>query len=470
MAEERKKSNRDAELQQQLVAQIGSTLGMQIPYSVENEQALLGAMILDSECIGDVTQIVSSGDFYIEKHGKIFSALVELLSQGKGIDVVTLLTLLVKDGVYTEESGTAYIRQLAENVPSLSNVKDYATVVREKSLLRQLIYTSEEIIRSAYGHEGNVREILQNAEMRIFELNQGGAIHDFTEISKIIEQFYLELNALKENKERSSSIQTYFGEIDWTLAGMNPGDFILVGARPGMGKTSFVMNIAAEVAKHRPDKAVAIFSLEMTKTQLASRLLASEGRIDSKKLREGDLEDEDYSKLAAAAVALSETQIWIDDSNDMTVGDMRSKLLRIKDLGLVIIDYLQLMHSNKYRDNRVLEIGDITRSLKIVAKELGVPIICCSQLSRISQDRKDKRPQLTDLRDSGAIEQDADVVMFLHREKYYDLANKQDDNSAECIIAKNRHGGTRTVNLIFDERYTRFLSAEKKYEGTEAGA
>ncbi|MBQ3866053.1 MAG: replicative DNA helicase, partial [Clostridia bacterium] len=394
MAEERKETARDKELQQQVISQIGSTLGMQIPYSVENEQALLGAMILDSECIGDVTQLVQSGDFYIDKHGAIFSALVDLFSQGKGIDVVTLLTLLVKDGVYTEDAGNAYIRQLAENVPSLSNVLDYAKVVREKSLLRRLIYTSEEIIHSAYARDGDVQEILQNAEQRIFELNQGGAAHDFAKISDIIIQFYAELKELSQNKERSSSIQTYFGDIDWTLAGMNPGDFILVGARPGMGKTSFVMNIAAEVAKHRPDKAVAVFSLEMTKTQLVSRLLASEGRVDSKKLREGDLEDEDYARLAEAVAALSETQFYIDDTNNMTVGDMRSKLLRIKNLGLVIIDYLQLMHSNRYRDNRVLEVADITRNLKIMAKELGVPVICCSQLSRISQDRKDKRPQL----------------------------------------------------------------------------
>ncbi len=468
MADEVRGSLRETELQQQVVAQVGSTLGMQLPYSVENEQALLGAMILDSERIGDVTQLVTSGDFYIEKHGRIFSALVDLFSQGKGIDVVTLLTLLVKDGVYTEESGTAYIRQLAENVPGVTNITDYAAVVKEKSLLRQLIFASEEIMRSAYGHEGDVQEILQNAEQRIFDLTRRETTHDFSKISEIIPQFYKELKDKRENKEHSSSIQTYFSEIDWTLAGMNPGDFILVGARPGMGKTSFVLNIAAEVAKHRPDKAVAIFSLEMTKTELVSRMLSAEGHIDSKKLREGDLEDEDYSKLSAAAVALSETQIYIDESNGMTVGDMRSKLLRIKNLGLVIIDYLQLMNSNRYKDNRVLEVADITRNMKIMAKELGVPILCCSQLSRISQDRKDKRPQLTDLRDSGAIEQDADVVMFLHREKYYDLANKQDDNSAECIIAKNRHGSTRNVKMIFDERYTRFLTVEARYEGEEA--
>ena len=468
MAEDRKDKARDEELQQQIVAQISSTLGMQIPYSVENEQALLGAMILDSEQIGDVTRVVKSSDFYIDKHQKIFSALVDLFSQGKGIDVVTLLTLLVKDGVFTEEAGDAYVRQLVVNVPGVTNMMDYATVVREKSLLRQLIFTSEAIIRSAYGNEGDVKEILQSAEQRIFELTQGETKHDFSKISEIILDFYKELTELKESKSNPKSVQTYFGEIDWTLAGMNPGDFIVVGARPGMGKTSFVMNIATEVAKHRTDKAVAVFSLEMTKTQLAARLLASECRIDSKKMREGDLEDEDYNKLTEAANALAETKLYIDDANDMTVGDMRSKLLKIEDLGLVIIDYLQLMHSNRYRDNRVLEIADITRNLKILAKELGVPVICCSQLSRISQDRKDKRPQLTDLRDSGTIEQDADVVMFLHREKYYDLTHKEDDTSAECIIAKNRHGATRTIKLIFDERYTRFLSEEKKYEGAEA--
>jgi len=443
---------------------ISSVLGRQLPYSVENEQALLGALILDSEKIGDITAVVSSEDFYIDKHAQIFSALVQLSTENRGIDVVTLLTLLVKNGVYTEESGSAYIRQLAENVPSLSNLFDYATIIHEKALLRSLIHASEEIMQSAYDQADDTRTIIDRAEQKIFSLTQGVVKQDFTKINEIIQQFYVELKTLASGEENTGTIHTYYSDIDRLLVGMNPGDFILIGARPGMGKTSFALNIAAEVAKRRKDKAVAIFSLEMSKTQLASRLLSSEGRIESRKLRDGQLEDEDYSKLAAAAVALSETNIYIDDSSNVTTVEMRSKLRRIKNLGLVIIDYLQLMHADKKIENRVLEVAEITRNLKIMAKELGCPIIACSQLARISQDRKDKRPQLTDLRDSGAIEQDADVVMFLHREYYYNTQNTDIQNMAECIIAKNRHGAVDHVNLGWDGQYTRFSTLEKRYD------
>ncbi len=443
-----------------------SLLGRQVPHSVENEQALLGALILDSERIGDVSSVVSSEDFYVEKHAEIYNSLVSLSNRSTGIDVVTLISDLVKSGVYTEEAGSQYIRHLAESVPTLSNIMDYAAIVHEKALLRKLITISEEIMDSAYSQHEETSSVIDNAEQKIYALSQHTVKDDFTPLSEIITAFYKELTELSKGGDKGNTIQTFFSDIDRVLVGMNPGDLILIGARPGMGKTSFALNIAAEIAKRRTDKTVAIFSLEMSKTQLASRLLSSEGRIESRKLREGSLESEDYTKLADAASALAGTKIYIDDSSDLSPMKMRTKLRRLRNLGIVFVDYLQLMHSDDRRksENRVLEVGDITRNLKIMAKEFGCPIVLCSQLSRISQDRKDKRPQLTDLRDSGAIEQDADVVMFLHREFYYDNRNTDIQNMAECIVAKNRHGAVDTINLGWDGQYTRFCTLEKRFD------
>jgi len=379
------------------------------------------------------------------------------------------LTRLVQDGVYTEEKGSAYIRQLAENVPSLSNLFDYASIIHDKALLRSLIEATEEIMKSAYDQGEETRAIIDQAEQKIYNLSQGVVKQDFSRIDEIIQQFYVELNELRKGKEKTDTILTYYSDLDHYLVSMNPGDFILIGARPGMGKTSFALNIAAEVAKHRKDKAVAIFSLEMSKTQLASRLLSSEGRIESRSLRDGNLKDEEMANLALAASAFAETNIYIDDSSNISPMEMRAKLRRIRNLGLVIIDYLQLMHADIKTENRVREVAEITRSLKIMAKELGCPIIACSQLARLGNDRKDKRPQLTDLRDSGAIEQDADVVMFLHREAYYNPDNTDLQNVAECIVSKNRHGSPGTVKLGWDGQFTRFCTLEHRYEDAGNG-
>ncbi len=444
---------------------ISAILGRQLPHSIENEQALLGALILDSERIGDVSAVITTEDFYIDKHAQIYSALLQLSRENRGVDVVTLLTILVKNGVYTEESGSAYIRQLAENVPSLSNVMDYAAIVHEKAVLRSLIRASEEIMQDAYEQKDDANAVLNEAERKVFALTKGIVREDFTRIDEIIQRFYVELQALAAGEENSSTVQTYYSDIDRVLVGMNPGNLIVIGGRPGMGKTSFAMNIATEVAKRRRDKSVAIFSLEMSKTELASRLLSSEGRISSKKLRDGQLDEEDYANLARAATLLAETNLYIDDSPDVTPMRMLSKLRRLKNLGLVVIDHLQLMHSDdRKKENRVQEVNEITRSIKNMAKDLGCPIILCSQIGRADATRKDKRPLLSELKESGSIEQDADVVMLLHRDFYYDNQNTEIQNYAECNIAKNRHGESRMVKLGFDGQFTRFYPLEDRYD------
>lgn len=442
-----------------------SLLIKQLPYSMEAEQAVLGAIILDSERINELSGQLRSEDFFVEKHQKIFDAAYELFISNSHIDPVTLLDVLVKRDVYTQEAGNAYIRQLAENTPSISNVLDYARIVREKSLLRRLILASEEISESAYTQAEDTQFILDNAQQKIFSLSQGAAAQDFSHIKDIIQDYYGVLHTLSKDKNATRGIPTNYSALDNLLVGMAPSDLIIIGGRPGMGKTSFTMNIATNVAKYSK-KTVAVFSLEMSKLQIVERMLSGEARIDSYKLHTGELEDEDFTSLATAATALSQTNMYIDDSSGITVSGMRSKLRRLDSLGLVVIDYLQLMHSDKRIDNRVLEIGDITRSLKIMAKDLSVPVIVCTQLSRSPEKRtgsESKKPQLSDLRDSGSIEQDADVVLMLYRDGYYN-EDPEAQTRAECLVAKNRHGSTGTVTLGWEGQYTRFVDIEKRYE------
>ncbi|MBQ9543838.1 MAG: replicative DNA helicase [Clostridia bacterium] len=443
----------------------------QLPYSVEAEQAVLGALIMDPERFGEVSAVVKAEDFFIDKHQEIFAALFDLNNLNDSVDPVTLLNELEKKNVYTREAGNAYIRQLAENTPSISNVMDYARIVRDKSLLRSLVVVSEKIRDSALDQSKPVQEVIDSAEQMIFDLSRGFITQDFSHIKELIKEYYAVLNKLTTDKDATRGIPTNYSGLDRILVGMAPGDLIIIGGRPGMGKTSLAINIAVNVAKYSK-KAVAVFSLEMSKLQLVERMLSSEGRVDGRKLHTGDVEEEDFNAIARAAVGLSNTDIYLDEAGGITVMQMRSKLRRLENLGLVVIDYLQLMHSDnsRLRENRVNEIGDITRNLKLMAKDLGVPIILCTQLSRSPEKRtggnESKKPQLSDLRDSGNIEQDADVVLMLYREGYYNEDDPEAKNRADCLVAKNRHGETGTVHLAWECQYTRFTDVEKRYEET----
>jgi len=435
----------------------------QVPFSLEAEQSVLGAILIDPERINDVSGIIRSDDFYLEQHIHIYEAMQELMLHSKTIDVVTLLNTLTEQGTYTEAGGRSYVKLLAESVPSVANVKDYAKIMRNKSLLRKLSEAALEINELALVGEGEVDSIIDSAEQKIFSIAQGADSKGFTHIKDVLVENYAHLQRLINDKENAIGTPTFFGDLDKLLVGMGESDLVIVGARPGMGKTSFAMNIAVNVAC-RKKKAVAVFSLEMSCEQLVSRMLSSEALIDSYKLRTGELIEDDWVKLARASSVLSETNILIDDTSGITITGMKAKLRRVKNLGLVIIDYLQLMHSDKRNDNRVQEVAEISRSLKLLAKDLQVPVITCAQLSRGPESRSEKQPMLSDLRDSGAIEQDADIVMFLYRDDYY-KDNPEKQNTAECIIAKNRHGSTGKVELGWYGQFTKFISIDDVHGG-----
>ena len=433
-----------------------------LPCALEAEQSVLGSILIDPNCFGDLTEILHAEDFYLSEHGEIFWAMYDLYSKNREIDLVTLIDMLVSRGVYNEEESKKYIKIIAETVPSAANVLDYAQIVREKSLLRSLIGASDEIRDMAFSAHGEVKDIIDSAEAKVFAIAQGSENKGFVHIREAISRTYARLDLIARDKDAASGTPTGFSTLDRTLVGLGEGDLVIVGARPGMGKTSFCMNIAANVAKANK-KNVCVFSLEMSAEQLASRMLSSEALVDSYAIRSGDLTSEQYKKLADAAADLSETSILIDDTTGMTVTRMKAKLRRVKDLGLVIIDYLQLMQGEKHSDNRVLEVSDISRGLKLLAKELKVPVICCAQLSRGPESRTDKRPMLSDLRDSGAIEQDADIILFLYRDEYYKEPGPSEQSIAECIVAKNRHGSTGTVKLAWIGQYTKFLTQDVEH-------
>ena len=435
-------------------------LGRKLPFSLEAEQSVIGSVLINPECFDDIAQIVSSEDFYLPEHEQIFYAMKGMYASSKTLDVVTLADELVKEGVYQNtDTLNNYIRTIIQTVPSAANVVDYANIVHDKSVLRQLIEACAKITDDAYSEQDEVKNVLDSAEQKIFDIASGNETKGFTHIREVLKVALDNLNLLATNSEEAHGLATGFSDLDNTLVGMGKGDLILVGARPGMGKTSFVLNIASNVAK-KSKKAVCIFSLEMSNEELVARMLSGEGMVDSYNIRSGKLTPEDWTSLAQASSSLAECDILIDDTTGLTVTGMRAKLRRVKNLGLVVIDYLQLMQSDRRNDNRVQEVAEISRNMKILAKELRVPVICCAQLSRGPESRTDKRPMLSDLRDSGAIEQDADVVMFLYRDEYYNTV-KTAQSAAEIIVAKNRHGAVRNVDIGWLPQYTKFITLDK---------
>ncbi|MBQ0092694.1 MAG: replicative DNA helicase [Clostridiales bacterium] len=445
-----------------------------MPFSIEAEQAILGTIILDPERFGEIA-FLSAEDFYLEQHQLIYLALTDMFIDSKTIDSVTLINKLTQSGKYTEGDAGKYVKSLVDLSVHSSNIVEYAQIVQDKAMLRHLIEASRDITEHAFSESGDAKDIVDYAESQIYNLRDQKLTKNFIHVREAIKNNFTTLQQLEKNPEAMMGLRTNFEGLDKVLIGLGAGDLVIVGARPGMGKTSFCLNLACNIAK-TSKKEVVIFSLEMTAEQLSSRLLSSEALVDSYKMRSGKLDKEDWQRIASAGSVLSQTEILIDDSSDITVSEMKAKLRRRKNLGLVVIDYLGLMHGesgDRSNDNRVLEIAKITRSLKKMAKEFGVPIILCSQLSRGSKEQKEgKKPSLTDLRDSGAIEQDADVVLFLHRAEYYNVGETsaeeiKDHELCDCIIAKNRHGSTGTIKLAWYGRHFRFVTADDRQDEPE---
>lgn len=452
----------------------------QMPMSADAEMAVIGAVLANPGKMDALTGFLTAEDFALEEHRAIFRAMRGMYARSRSIDLLTLIDELEKTGGVEEgdspyprdkerrvveklrnrESIMQTLRLIAETTPDNPNTMDYAKIVRDKATLRALIEASQEISEAAYTEDGEAQQIVELAETKIFRIADKRQNKNFVTIQDALMMTYERLNMLKTDPEKVRGMPTGFSDLDKVLVGLGAGDLVLVGARPGMGKTAFAMNVAVAAAK-RTKKKVCVFSLEMSAEQLVTRLLSSEGMIDSYHLRSGDLSKEEWEKIAMAATMLAETKILIDDSTGITVAGMISKLRReADDLGLVVVDYLQLMQADgKRSDNRVQEVAAISRALKIMAKEFGIPVICCAQLSRGPEGRTDKRPMLSDLRDSGAIEQDADSVMFLYREDYYDMKNPVSE--AEVIVAKNRHGSVGNVKLGWYGKYTKFTAVSK---------
>ena len=442
-------------------------LGRQAPHSLEAEQSVLGSILIDSRCVNDVIGLVRPEDFYLQTNRDIFETIYEMFSYSQVIDPVTVLDKMRERGVYDEQSSTKYIMELMEITPTAANAKQYAQIVHDKALLRNLSEAATDIINTDYEGTGSAQDMLEAAEKKIYALRRGNTNESLEHVGTILLKVFDRLTELSESGSEISGISTGLRDLDKFISGLNKTDLMLLAARPGMGKTSMALNIALSVAKKYPKRTVAFFSLEMSKQQLVTRLISNESFIDNKKLTTGRLTVDEWSKIGIASAALSQTDLRVDDNPSITVAEMNAKCRRIDDLALVVIDYLQLMTSsgakNTYGgENRQQVVSDISRSLKIMAKELNVPVLCLSQLSRANEGRQDKRPMLSDLRESGAIEQDADEVLFLYREDYYNKDTEK-QNVAECIVAKNRHGETGTVELQWLPQFTTFADREWRH-------
>ena len=441
---------------------------IQEPYSMDAEQAVLGAILIDTNCFDRVSGILRTADcFYIPQHKAIYAIIANLKLLNQKVDALIVAEELRRNGTYDEASGKNYLAQLAQSVPSVANVENYAKIIREKYYLRTLMDAASEMLKNAADEELPADTIMDAAEQKIYNIRQGTKDNEPTRLSDIItNEVYDNLQKLTDPALAAEykGIPTGFSLLDKYMTGLNKSDLILIGARPAMGKTSFALNIARNVAVQAKKKVV-FFSLEMGKEQLAQRILSTEARVESQKMRTGELTDDDWQRIAQATVSLNEAELYFDDTANITVPEMKARVRKMRDVDCVIIDYLQLMQGTKRTDSRVQEVSEITRSLKLMAKDLKIPVITCSQLSRSTEGRgKSHKPQLSDLRESGSIEQDADIVLMLYRESYYDEEKNEtvvtDETKAQVIVAKNRHGGTGEIDLHWNGNYTMFSTPE----------
>ena len=440
--------------------------GLGLPYSLEAEQAVLGAVLVEPEQINNIADALKPEYFYLPEHRSIYTVMLNKMTRNELIDFVTVLEALKSEGFFSSEDGKAYLLKLANGVPFISNLPNYVTIVRQKYEARCLIKAAREITEMSMDPASEAEELLDMAEQRIYNIRQGRQTGGLMPIQDVLASNYEIFRKLtSDERDQYVGIPTGISALDEVTSGLNRSDLIIVGARPGMGKTSFALNVARNVAVLQK-RVVAVFNLEMSREQMVNRFLSSEARVSSKKLRTGDLTPDEWSRISAAASSLCDAPIYLDDTASITVPEMKARLRRIPNLGFVVVDYLQLMHSGKRAENRVNEVSEITRSLKIMAKELNVPIMVCAQLSRGTEKQTNHRPGLSDLRESGSIEQDADQVLFLYRPEYYSNNNQDPTaapavNMAEVIVAKNRHGDCRTVELAWSGEFTQFTSIEQ---------
>ncbi len=441
-----------------------------LPHSLEAEQSVIGSMLMDREAIITASEIVTADDFYQHQYGVMYESMVELFNEGKPVDLVTLQNRLKEKDVPPEVSSLEFVRDIITTVPTSANVKYYATIVKEKAVLRRLIRVNEEIANDCYLGRDPLETILADTEKKIFDLLQSRSSGDFVPIRQVALNVLENIEKASKTKETVTGVPTGFIDLDYKTSGFQPSDFILIAARPSMGKTAFVLNVVDHVAVKRGIPCM-VFSLEMSKEQLVNRMLSMESNVDSQKLRTGTLTDSDWDAVVEGVGIIGGSKLIIDDTPGISISELRSKCRKMKlehGLGMVIIDYLQLMTgSGKSSDNRQQEISEISRSLKALAREMQAPVVALSQLSRACETRTDHRPMLSDLRESGAIEQDADVVMFLYRDDYYNKDSEMKD-MAEVIIAKQRNGPIGTVNLVWMPQYTKFANATRPGQGPQS--
>ncbi|MFQ9821737.1 MAG: replicative DNA helicase [Clostridia bacterium] len=441
-------------------------LGKVPPHDLEAEQAIIGSMLTDRDAVISAIEILKEEDFYREDNKAIYTAILNLYNRAEPIDIITVKSELESMGKLEQVGGLEYLAELPEKVPTTANAMKYIKIVEEKSTLRRLIKTANEIIELGYSPTEDVEDIMEGAEKKIFNIMQEKNQKGYAPIKDVLVESFTKLEELYNRKQHITGVPSGFTELDYRTAGFHGSELILIAARPAMGKTAFALNIATNAAV-KANVPVAVFSLEMSKEQLVNRILCSESMVDSNKVRTGKLEEDDWTKLAGAIGPLSEAEIFIDDTPGINITEIRAKCRKLKlekNIGMVVIDYLQLIQgSNKRGGSREQEISEISRSLKILAKELDVPVIALSQLSRAAEQRPDHRPMLSDLRESGAIEQDADIVMFLYRDDYYNQDSEKKD-IAEIIIAKHRGGSTGTVELLWLGSYTKFVNLERRFD------